>query len=91
MKNTITTAVLTLMISESKLHRMSLADYIIEQLEQNVADFGLIEQHMRAHFISQLDACVENPKSLSRHALYDLAEFYREYYIESMPALRVAA
>ncbi len=93
MSTNITTLILNLMISESKLHRIRLAGKIIDVLEENVPDFGRIEKLMRNHFINMIMAYVENPYSSKKDLLFELADFYKEYYIDftSSEVLTVAA
>jgi hypothetical protein len=91
MSTNITTLVLNLIISESRLHRIRIADKIIDLLETNVDDFGQIEKFMRNHFISKMRAYVENPSARTKDFLYEFADFYKEYYIGYVPELLAAA
>jgi len=91
MNGTITTLVLNLLVSESKLHRQSLAEHILELLDMQVGNFGRIEKAMRDYFVSHLMACVEDPTCKAKNTLFRLSEFYRNYYIEYVPELTVAA
>lgn len=91
MKTNITTLVLNLLVSENKIHRMALADYIFEILATHVGEFGEIEKVVRDQFVAQLQSCVENPTVESRYSVFTLAEFYRDNYIEYVPELMIAA
>jgi hypothetical protein len=90
MKN-ITTLVLNLVISESKLHRIRIADTITDLLETYVADFGGIEKQIRIQFLAHISHCVDCPNAKTKDLLFEAANFYKEYYLQEVAELLAAA
>lgn len=91
MSNNITTLILNLLISESRIHRVRIADKVTEIIESNVGEFGRIEQLMRKQFIAALNACIDNPTGENKEFLFEIAAFYKDFYLETTPEVLHAA
>ncbi len=89
--NNLTTLVLNLLISERLSHRLEIAGKITEILDTHADENWKIEEIIRRQFTSLLMSCTENPVSEQRIALRMIASIYKEFFVEPVAELAMAA
>ena len=91
MSNNITTLVLNLIIAESFMHRQNIADRIREILNKEQEENPL-EAAVRKLLLRKLKMYTENPTREAKDLVYEIAEFYCEYFRRMpAPAMQMAA
>ncbi len=92
MSNNITTLVLNLFIAERFMHRQNIAERIREILAVESDDENPLEMAVRKLLMSKLKMYVENPTREGKDLLYEIAEFYCEYFHKTpAAAMQMAA
>ncbi len=92
MSNNITTLVLNLFIAERFLHRQNIVERIREILNQEADTENPLEGAVRKLLLRKLKLYTENPTREAKDLVYEIAEFYCDYFHRvPAPAMQMAA
>ena len=92
MSNNITTLVLNLFIAERFLHRQNIVERIREILNQETVEQNPLEAAVRKLLLRKLKLYTENPTREAKDLVYEIAEFYCDYFHRTpVQAMQLAA
>jgi hypothetical protein len=91
MSNKITTLVLNLFIAESRAHRERICNRIVEIIDSQFYNCGLIEREIKQLMIQKMEQYLAAPSSHTKDVLYAVVQFHAEFYNDGMAETMLAA